>query len=163
MEKTVKILLLVNDGNSGINLIYNKVCSLKGVNVKIISVKNRDLNFFGKTFSLIQKLIIFTYSKNFSFMDLFRSLLPSKRLKVDNVNSIQVSTFIDNYNPDLLVISGTKKVNIEILKKVKIKINLHHGIVPFYRGVSSPSWVVYEKDFGNFGISIHEATEIIDG
>ena len=69
---------------------------------------------------------------------------------------------IDKFSPDLLVVSGTKKIDQKILNKVNLKINLHHGLVPSYRGVSSPNWVSYESDFGNFGITIHEPTDKID-
>ena len=107
-------------------------------------------------------MLSFLYSKNLKFKDIVLTMPPKNIKKVDDVNSSQVSNIIDEFKPDMLVISGTKKVKNEILKKVEIKLNLHHGIVPFYRGVSSASWVIQERDFGNFGITIHEATNTLD-
>lgn len=158
----MKILFLSGENNVGINFVIKKIKSAPTVEVKSISIGKKRLNFRGKVAQLVKNMIIFSYSKKLSSQDFFLNFFSNSNLNVDDVNSDKVENFIESYNPDVLVISGTKKVNAEILQKVKIKINLHHGIVPFYRGVSSSNWVIKEKDFGNFGITIHEPTEKLD-
>ena len=158
----MKILFLFSENSAGINFVIKKIKSIPTVEVKSISVSKKKLNFRGKVAQFVNNTIIISYSKKLSFKDLFLNFFSNANLKVEDVNSEQVKSFIESYNPDVLVVSGTKKVSSEILQKVKIKINLHHGIVPFYRGVSSSNWVIKEKDFGNFGITIHEPTERLD-
>lgn len=158
----MKILFLTSENSAGINFVIKKIKSVSGVEVKCVSVTKKKLNFLGRLVQFVKNAIIFSYSKKLSFHDFYLTFYSISNLRVENVNSIQVDNFIESYNPDVLVISGTKKVSYEILRKVKTKINLHHGIVPFYRGVSSSNWVIQEKDFGNFGITVHEATERLD-
>lgn len=158
----MKILFLSVENNAGISFVIKKIKSIPSVEVKSISVRQKKLNIRAKVAQFVKNAIIFAYSKKPSLKDLFLNFFSSANLKVEDVNSEQVKSFIESYNPDVLVVSGTKKVSAEILQKVKIKINLHHGVVPFYRGVSSFNWVVQEKDFGNFGITIHEPTERLD-
>ena len=158
----MKVLFLIGGHNLGINFVMKKIKSIPGVKVNCIEVKRKSLNLQGKIIHLIKTAIVFYYSRNFKLLDFFLSLSSINKLKVEHVNSIQVNNLIEDKKPDILVISGTKKVDAKFLEKIKIKINLHHGIVPFYRGVSSVNWVLQEMDFGNFGITIHEATEVLD-
>jgi len=158
----MKILFLFGENNAGINFVIKKIQSIPTVEAKSISVRKKKLNFRGKVAQFLKNAIIIAYSKKLSLKDIFLNFFTAANLQVEDVNSEQVKSLIETYNPDVLVISGTKKVSAEILQKVKIKINLHHGIVPFYRGVSSSKWVIHEKDFGNFGITIHEPTERLD-
>jgi methionyl-tRNA formyltransferase len=51
------------------------------------------------------------------------------------------------FAPDVLVISGTKKVSDDILSAARVALNIHHGLVPLYRGVSSPDWVTLERNY----------------
>ena len=145
----MKILFLFSENNVGVNFVIKKIQSIPAVEIKSISVRKKKLNFRVKISQFVKNTIIFTYSKKLSFKDLFLNFFSKVNLRVDDVNSEIVESFIESYNPDVLVISGTKKVSSEILKKVKIKINLHHGIVPFYRGISSSNWVI-QKSFGNW-------------
>ena len=116
----MKILFLFSENNVGVNFVIKKIQSIPAVEIKSISVRKKKLNFRVKISQFVKNTIIFTYSKT-SFKDLFLNFFSKVNLRVDDVNSEIVESFIESYNPDVLVISGTKKVSSEILKKVKLK------------------------------------------
>lgn len=79
-----------------------------------------------------------------------------------DLNTPAVEEWIRTFGPDVIAISGTKKINEPILKLAPLALNLHHGMVPLYRGVSSPQWVLYEKNFSYFMATIHRAAVDLD-
>lgn len=108
------------------------------------------------------------------FLNFFKSCLKHKiyyyklpNIKVENnyiknINSDKTYDLIKKFSPDILCISGTKKVDKKILSLSKICLNLHNGYVPSYKGVSSPDWVVFEENYNYFFSTIHLATVKLD-
>jgi len=157
----MKVLLLISDSGKGNNFLAQTISKIKDVKLQVITIKKYK-GIFAKIKKIIINFVIFFYSPSFKLKYLILNLLKSKSDFINDANSLYVVEKIDKFKPDLLVISGTKKINQNILKKIKFKINLHNGIVPEYRGVSSVEWVSYEHDFGNFGVTVHEATDSLD-
>ena len=54
-----------------------------------------------------------------------------------DINSQITHQSLHTFRPDLIIISGTKKVEKRLLETAKLAVNLHHGFLPTYRGVSS--------------------------
>jgi methionyl-tRNA formyltransferase len=79
-----------------------------------------------------------------------------------NINSDLVERRLSEFGPDLILISGTKKVRPCILKTATVAVNLHHGFLPYYRGVSSLDWVLKERNFNYFGAMLHIAAPELD-
>ena len=63
--------------------------------------------------SSLLKIIIHLYSRKLSIYDLILSLIPIENKKYD-VNSAVVIKYIEDYKPDMIVLSVTKKVDSKI-------------------------------------------------
>ena len=157
----MKILLVIGEASMGNNFLARTISKIDNVKIQVIIIKKKK-SLISKIKKIIINFLIFIYTPNFKLKFYVSNLFKIKSKFVDNLDSLDIIQKIDEFSPDLLVISGTKKIHQKILTKVRFKINLHHGVVPNYRGVSSSDWVSYEGDFGNFGVTVHEATEIID-
>ena len=175
MQKKMKVLFFVPEKSRGLAYINRALASRKDVISRAIIVKGEanHTNIFKRKIKsnislfiqFIHNFIISVYCENVSLRILVSSLNPFLSVQknyVEDVNSNEVHKLVDNFLPDLIVISGTRRISDSILNKAKLKINLHHGLVPMYRGVSSPNWVVYERDFGSFAVTVHEPIAELD-
>ena len=79
-----------------------------------------------------------------------------------NINSELTYQSLLDFRPNLMIISGTKKVEKQVLELADYAVNLHHGFLPTYRGVSSIDWVTLESNFNYFVVSLHKAMEQLD-
>ncbi|OOE32065.1 formyl transferase [Salinivibrio kushneri] len=84
-------------------------------------------------------------------------------IPVENVNTNEFLSVMDDYKPDLLVSMSFN----QILKKSIIDyaplgfINCHAGALPFYRGRNPLNWALINGD-SSFGITVHYVDEGID-
>lgn len=83
-------------------------------------------------------------------------------LYTQDINAPEVADCLENFRPDILCIFGTKKVEDDILSKAKICLNIHNGFVPYYKGVSSSTWVSYHQNYPYLYFCIHEAISKLD-
>jgi len=84
-------------------------------------------------------------------------------MQADNINSKETIKSLKDFDPDILIVVGTKKLNSELFGIAKIgAINLHTGILPFYRGADSEFWALFNNDPFNIGITIHFIDENLD-
>lgn len=171
----MRVLFFVPEKNKGFAYLNSALASRKDVILQAIIVKSEKKQS-GKfrrkiksnislTLQFVHNFIISLYCKKISSKILVSSLNPFVSVQkqyVEDVNSDKVHKLVDNFGPDIIVISGTRRISDSILNKAKLKINLHHGLVPMYRGVSSSSWVVYERDFGSFAVTVHEPIAELD-
>ena len=119
---------------------------------------------------LIRNYLFDELKRFFLGHDNFRPYLPPLFNKMNFINiendkdynSEKVYRKIKEFRPDIICISGTKKIDKKILNIAKYSLNLHHGFLPFYRGVTSHGWAILEKRFDYIGATIHEATNKID-
>jgi len=73
---------------------------------------------------------------------------------VKNHNDQETQDLLINFNPDLLVLGGTRIIKPNILKIPKIAtINSHPGLLPVLRGSASVGWALY-KDLPQ-GATVH--------
>ena len=139
----------------------------------LVVSKFGNLSFFKKILNstiLIKNYFLNTPKKILYGHDNFKPYLPLfKKINFVNIqnndgyNSKEVYEIIKNFKPDIICISGAKKIDKKILDIAKISLNLHHGFLPFYRGGTSHGWTILEKKFDYLGASVHEATNKIDG
>jgi len=85
-----------------------------------------------------------------------RSMFPSHE-RVRSINDIA-------WEPDDLVVAfGTSYVHARTLAKTRLGIlNLHTGLLPYYRGVKSEFWTLYNRDYDNVGWTLHFMTPKLD-
>ncbi|MCF6212563.1 MAG: methionyl-tRNA formyltransferase [Flavobacteriaceae bacterium] len=83
--------------------------------------------------------------------------------RVDDVNSIRVQKYLQNLNPDLIVVCHFQKVLKKNIIKIPSKgcINLHPSLLPYYRGMSPQHWPIINGD-NETGITVHFINEGID-
>ncbi len=96
------------------------------------------------------------------------ALLPDvSRLDVsrDELNTSQTSAFVSGCGPDLILSYGVHKLTPETLAGLTapLKWNIHGGLSPWYRGVTTHFWPSYFLEPQMTGMTVHELTQDIDG
>ncbi len=82
-----------------------------------------------------------------------------------NLNTPQTVTFINAQTPDLVLSYGVHKLAPETLGGIDcpLKWNIHGGLSPWYRGVTTHFWPSYFLEPRLTGMTVHELTQAIDG
>ncbi len=83
---------------------------------------------------------------------------------IDGLNTPETYAAIKSYNPDAILVYGTRIVKDNILDIAKdLSFNMHTGISPYYRGTACAFWPVVNNDLNMIGATIHECTSAVDG
>lgn len=90
--------------------------------------------------------------------------LPTENiLHVSSANDDESIKALTEYNPDIVIVNGTRILSKKLLNAVKaVFINMHTGITPQYRGVHGGYWAVANNDLKNCGVTIHLVDAGID-
>lgn len=76
--------------------------------------------------------------------------------EVASANDNSVIELIQNIQPDLIVINGTRILSKKLLAAISCPvINMHAGITPKYRGVHGAYWALVNDDKKNCGVTVH--------
>jgi len=82
---------------------------------------------------------------------------------VESVNSNDTARLLKRYDPDAVVVNGTRIISKDIILSINSPfINGHMGITPRYRGVHGGYWALVNDDIDNCGVSVHLVDEGID-
>ena len=76
-------------------------------------------------------------------------------LRTDDVNSADFLRQLDLIRPTLVVSFGTGRIGHELLARPGVKVNVHRGVLPAYRGLDSDLWACWLRDFSNIGTCVH--------
>jgi folate-dependent phosphoribosylglycinamide formyltransferase PurN len=77
-------------------------------------------------------------------------------LKVNSVNCDETKRILEEYQPDVVVVNGTRILKKEIIESIDTPfVNTHAGITPKYRGVHGGYWALTEHDMEHCGVSVH--------
>lgn len=80
-----------------------------------------------------------------------------------SVNSEAVRQALGTWEPELIVLHGTRIVGQKTLRCVAAPwLNLHAGITPRYRGVHGGWWALAEQAVEDFGATVHVVDEGVD-
>lgn len=83
--------------------------------------------------------------------------------QVTSVNNESTIQWLQDQQPDLILVNGTRILSKKILQSVQVPfINTHLGITPAYRGVHGGYWSLYKNDRSHFGSTIHLVDAGID-
>lgn len=75
---------------------------------------------------------------------------------IPSVNDQQLIQLIEEHQPQVIFVNGTRIISKNILDQVAIPmVNIHVGITPKYRGVHGGYWAMYYKDHAHFGVTVH--------
>ncbi len=91
-------------------------------------------------------------------------VLPANRtLHVDSVNSSACIAALQELQPDVVVVNGTRIIAKRVLTSIPCPfINTHAGITPRYRGVHGGYWALANDDAAHCGVSVHLVDAGID-
>lgn len=177
-----KIVLLAGRGQST-TIVFNSVNKNFGIQTAIIEEKENPKIFIKRR---IKRLGFFTVSGQVLFQILIAKPLnflskkrqqeiiseklldtteiPSKKIKfVNSVNSATTIALLQEINPDLVIVNGTRIISKKVLSAINCKfINTHAGITPKYRGVHGTYWALVNNDIKNSGVTVHFVDTGID-
>jgi methionyl-tRNA formyltransferase/peptidoglycan/xylan/chitin deacetylase (PgdA/CDA1 family) len=166
----MKIMLLISNENLAGHILARLLYTRSQNVLEVIShnieaettYKLKRFLSVTKTFSLDFFILIVSGKFRIALMLIIAFLYKVKSKEVVKLNGNHTKRLIDTFQPDVLVTCGVGKVKESLSTTSVHTINLHHGIVPYYRGVSSPNWVSLERDYGNFGYTLHSLAKQID-
>ena len=84
---------------------------------------------------------------------------------VDNIddNRNKCMKFIENIKPDVVLLFGVSIIKSDLLSKLpKIKINLHSGLIPYFKGSAGNFWPFYFLKPNWCGYTFHNVEEDVD-
>jgi folate-dependent phosphoribosylglycinamide formyltransferase PurN len=75
---------------------------------------------------------------------------------VSSVNSSETIALIQDLNPSLIVVNGTRIISMDVLDSIDCPfINTHAGITPLYRGVHGGYWALAGGRAEEVGTTVH--------
>lgn len=86
--------------------------------------------------------------------------LKLKTLLINNIN--EEEDLLAELRPDLLVVVGAPFIKKNIISLPFKKINLHLGLLPYYRGIKTIEWAIINGDIDKVGYSVHNLTSELD-
>ena len=91
------------------------------------------------------------------------SIDKSKIFNVSSINCLETIRILKKYNPEVVVINGTRIISEKVLNCISAKfINTHAGITPLYRGLHGGYWALINNDLKNCGVTVHLVDSGID-
>ncbi len=94
--------------------------------------------------------------------------IPKRYGKIDikevrDMNSGDMREALERISPDLVVVIGTGKLKSDIYGIAsKGAINMHSGILPYYRGADSEFWALNNGEPEKIGVTVHYVSEELD-
>ena len=86
-----------------------------------------------------------------------------KLIRVSSVNSNECKNLLQEINPAVIIVNGTRIISKKILNSTEaFFVNTHAGITPKYRGVHGAYWALATNDVDNCGVTVHLVDAGID-
>lgn len=116
-----------------------------------------------KSLKLRLRIFYLYLMKRLSFI-CFEGLKDEIRVKsTDNINNRENIELLRELGPELIVVAGTRRLIPDLFENVpKGAINLHTGILPFYRGADSEFWALYNNEPNKIGVTTHYIDKGLD-
>lgn len=92
------------------------------------------------------------------------SLIPEEKItRVNSVNDDTCLLLLQELQPAIVVVNGTRIIASRVLKSVEAKfVNTHAGVTPKYRGVHGAYWALVQNDAAHCGVTVHLVDPGID-
>lgn len=101
--------------------------------------------------------------------DYFKRLMPQGHasplpdLTVDSLNCRRVWDAVEEWRPELTIVSGTKIVGRKLTERAGLMINLHTGHLPEYKGNHCIFFALYDGAVDKVSATLHQLTLSLDG
>ena len=171
MNKKNKVLIISGD------LIKHKYIAIrilkeyKNSNIIFEKYPRNILNKYSKKNSKILKHhfnSVIKYEKKYfkNYCKSNDSLLKKKTLfqiSKRNINSSKTIKKIKEYDPKLIIVNATSILKENFIDNFKNKIiNIHAGLLPYYKGTGCNVWTFYNQELEYTGVSVHFVNKKID-
>lgn len=84
-------------------------------------------------------------------------------VETENVNCEAVNYFLTQFDAELSLCFGTRKICLNTLSKLKANTFNFHGADPQkYRGLDSHLWALWHKDYGELKTCLHQLNDTLD-
>lgn len=115
----------------------------------------------GKPLSALSKKRVHEILRSYDLKD--DPIPPEKIISVPSVNSEEALVMLQQLQPQLVIVHGTRIISKKILKSIPaVFINIHAGITPRYRGSHGGYWALANNDAENCGVTVHLVDAGID-
>ena len=136
----------------------------------LLSKLNFELKVFNQKKTLKPSFKTFDKSflikqKNYEINRLNKKKLNSKYPYTSflNINSTKCIRSAKKFNPDLIIVFGTDKLNSSWIKCFKNKLfNVHRGDIHKFRGIDSEYWAIYHNLYESIAVTIHKIEKKLD-
>lgn len=174
----MKIILFSSHYPGAVNRlnIYRLITANPNYEFSYVLVDNRFKYLTNKFKNFLKEIILFILFKKPDWYRVRRQIekkiltqVPAgfdshiKKYYVKNVNSGTTEIIIRNLEPDILIQcgAGILKENIFSIPKMG-SLNVHHGIAPELRGISSTFWAMYYGLHDYIGTTVHFVDKTLD-
>jgi methionyl-tRNA formyltransferase len=183
LQPTSKKIILLGSNNPTTWIVYNHLIGQYGLfpafieepvsRFKLLKNRVRKLGLFAVldqiTFILVVRPFITRSGQqrikqicHTHGLEVTEPLTPSIQ-SIESVNSESFRRQLAEFNPDIIIINGTRIIGRKTLSTTAAKIiNTHHGITPAYRGAHGAYWALYQNDKAQSGVTVHLVDAGID-
>jgi folate-dependent phosphoribosylglycinamide formyltransferase PurN/peptidoglycan/xylan/chitin deacetylase (PgdA/CDA1 family) len=155
----MKIALLTSDILDGLIVAEKLISDGRELGVIIYENKKRTAKYLLKRLLYRAKGVI----SGITYGSIAKDVPDIVVKNVDDINSPETKRVLEDIRPDLIAVVGTRKLDKGIYGLAgKGAINLHSGILPYYRGADSEFWALYNNDIDKIGVTIHFVDEKLD-
>jgi len=151
----MKIAILTSDIPDGKIITSGLINSGLDVRAVIYQNSKQDLKSCLKLFWLYA-------NRKVSFWNFQKLKNKINVLKTDDINGPRVIKLLQETRPDIIISAGTPKLKKEIFGSSRYSLNIHSGILPFYRGADSEFWAIFNNEPDVIGVSLHLISDKID-
>ena len=88
---------------------------------------------------------------------------PTPDLTVDSLNCREVWEAVEQWQPELTIVSGTKYIGRKLTERAGLMINLHIGHLPEYKGNHCIFFALYDGAVDKISATLHQLTLHLDG
>lgn len=174
-----KVVITVKDGFwHKLFLARSSHCIKENVAAIFIQEKNNSSTSPGSR--LKQKVIkfvlhtLFQVRRNPTIMEELRTLCAGEDLndwqnfscpiiRTNQINSSFIRSQLVSLSPDLILVMGSAILKNEWISLPRLgTINMHYGILPWYRSTYSTQFAIYQENYGRIGATIHYIDAGID-
>ena len=92
-----------------------------------------------------------------------RSPLEAPDLVVDSLNCQEVWHAVEQWQPELTIVSGTKYIGRKLNERAGLMLNLHMGHLPEYKGNHCIFFAIYDCAADKVAATLHQLTPQLDG
>jgi glycine/D-amino acid oxidase-like deaminating enzyme/folate-dependent phosphoribosylglycinamide formyltransferase PurN len=88
---------------------------------------------------------------------------PMPDLTLGNLNCREVWEAVEQWKPELTIVSGTKYIGRKLIKRAGLMINLHIGHLPEYKGNHCIFFALHDGAVDKVAATLHQLTADLDG